>query len=340
MLGVLQGFALILGVIGAGYLAARFGVVEGEQRRVLNNVAFFVATPALLFSVLRQSDPSVMLSPVILVTTAATLLVAAVFVLASRLWFRRDLAGTTLGATTAGYVNANNLGLPVAVYILGDAAYVAPLMLVQLLVFAPTILTILESTRDAPRRAGDAGSGSGDGAGSGSRGSGSDGSGSRGGRSALRGLSIALGRAASNPIIAASLLGLLVALTGLPMPELVMGPIDMLGSAAIPMVLLSFGMSLSGQRALRAGTGRRAVFAAAGLKVLAMPLLAWGIARLAGLPPHETFVATTIAALPTAQNIYNYAATYRRSETMVRDTIFLTTFASLPVIAVIAWLLG
>jgi predicted permease len=63
MLGVLQGFALILGIIGAGYLAALFRVVEGEQRRVLNNVAFFVATPALLFSVLRQSDPSVILWP-------------------------------------------------------------------------------------------------------------------------------------------------------------------------------------------------------------------------------------------------------------------------------------
>lgn len=305
MFGVLQGFALILGIIGAGYLAARFRVVEGEQRRVLNNVAFYVATPALLFSVLSRSDPSIIFSPVILITSAAALIVAGGYVLASRLWFHRPLADTTLGATCAGYVNSNNLGLPVAVYILGDAAYVAPLLLVQLVVFAPAVLAILETTRGNQR-----------------------------------GALVALGRAAANPIILASLAGLLVALVHLPIPELVLGPVDMLGGAAIPMVLLSFGMSLRGQRALQRGTGRAAVFVASGLKVLAMPLVAWLLAVAFGLAPHEVFVATTIAALPTAQNVYNYAATYRRAETMVRDTVFLTTFASLPVIALVSALLG
>ncbi|QZY50977.1 AEC family transporter [Leucobacter tenebrionis] len=305
MLGVLQGFALILGVIGAGYLTALFRVVEGDQRRVLNNVAFYVATPALLFTVLSQSDPSVMLSPVILVTSAAAIIVAAVFVTASRLWFKRDLASTTLGATCSGYVNSNNLGLPVAVYILGDAAYVAPLLLVQLVVFAPAVLAILESTRGNQR-----------------------------------GFLVALGRAISNPIIIGSIAGLVVALLGWSIPQLIMAPLDMLGAAAIPMVLLSFGISLRGQRALQPGTGRAAVFAASGLKVLLMPLVAWLLATAFGLDPHEVFVATTIAALPTAQNVYNYAATYRRAETATRDTVFLTTFASLPVIALVAWLLG
>ena len=315
MLGVLQGFALILGVIGAGYLASRFRVVQGEQRLVLNRVAFFVATPALLFSVLHDSDPGVLLSPVILVTSAAAVAVAAAFVAASRWWFRRDLAATTLGATCAGYVNANNLGLPVAVTILGDAAYVAPLMLVQLIVFAPVVLAILETTRSTA-------------------------GGSGAPRGPWRGAAAALGRAASNPVILASLAGFAAALARLPIPEIVLAPVELLGDAAIPMVLLSFGISLHGQRALRPGTGRAAVFGASGLKVLAMPAAAWGLATALGLGAHEVFVATTIAALPTAQNVYNYAATYRRAELMVRDTVFLTTFASLPVIAAIAWLLG
>ena len=305
MLGVLQGFALILGIIGAGYLAARAGIVVGDQRRVLNNVAFYVATPALLFTVLKDSDPAVVLSPVILVTSLSALIVAGAFILASRLWFKRDLATTTLGATCSGYVNSNNLGLPVAIYILGDAAYVAPLLLVQLVIFTPIVLAILESTRGNQR-----------------------------------GAIVALGRAATNPVILASLGGFLCALFGIRIPEFVMQPIDMLGAAAIPMVLMSFGMSLRGQRALEPGTGRAAVFAATGLKVLGMPLVAWALATAFGMAAHEVFVATTIAALPTAQNVYNYAATYRRAETTVRDTVFLTTFASLPVIAVIAWLLG
>lgn len=305
MLGVVQGFAVILGIIGAGYIAAVAGVVRGEQRLTLNKVAFYVATPALLFDVLHRSDPSIVLSPVILVTSISAVVVAAVFVVASRLWFKRDLASTTLGATSSGYVNSNNLGLPVAIYILGDAAYVAPLLLVQLVLFAPVILAILDSTR-----------GRNDGA--------------------LR----AFARAASNPVIIGSVAGFLCALFEVPIPEIIDAPISMLGAAAIPMVLLSFGVSLHGQRALEAGTGRAAVFTATGFKILLMPLIAWALAHLFGLNSHETFVAVTIAALPTAQNVYNYAATYQRGEIMVRDTVFLTTFASLPVIASIAWLLG
>lgn len=156
----------------------------------------------------------------------------------------------------------------------------------------------------------------------------------------MRGAAAALGRAASNPIIIASVLGLIFALFGWGVPDIVSAPLEMLGNAAIPMVLLSFGISLRGQRALQPGTGRGAVFAASALKLVLMPVIAWGLAKAFGLADHEVFVATIIAALPTAQNIYNYAATYRQGETMVRDIVFLTTFASLPIIAAIAWLLG
>ncbi|WP_336660259.1 AEC family transporter [Leucobacter sp. USHLN153] len=336
MYGVLQGFTLILVVMGAGYLTARFGVVRGEQRRVLNNVAFFVATPALLFSVLRESDPSIIFSPVIAVTSVSAIIVAACFVVASRLWFKRDLASTTLGATASGYVNSNNLGLPVAVYILGDAAYVAPLILVQLIFFSPVVLSLLETTRRDRLAATATATGTETGTTTAAR----AGGGAEPKVGAMRGALSALGRAASNPIIIASLLGLIVALVGVRIPEIVTAPLDMLGDAAIPMVLLSFGVSLHGQRALQPGSGRAAVFAASALKLLIMPLLAWALASAIGMSAHEVFVATTIAALPTAQNVYNYAATYQRGETLVRDTVFLTTFASLPIIAAIAWLLG
>ncbi|MGD9607430.1 MAG: AEC family transporter [Leucobacter sp.] len=305
MLGVLYGFAVILGIIGAGYLAAVGGVVKGDQRRVLNRMAFYVALPALLFDVLHDSDPAVLLSPVILITTIAAVAAAAIYVVASRWWFKQDLAATTLGATSSGYVNSNNLGLPVAIYILGDAAYVAPLILIQVAVYTPVVLAVLESTR-----------------------------GNRGG------FLLALGRAARNPVIIASVLGFAVAMLGLEVPQIVLGPIEMLGAASVPMVLLSFGISLRGQRALQRGSDRAPVLAATAIKLLLMPLLAWLLCLALGLGPHETFVATTIAALPTAQNVYNYAATYRRAETQVRDTVFVTTFAALPVIAFIAWMLA
>lgn len=314
MAGVLQGFAIILGVIAVGYIAAVAGVVRGSERLVLNRLAFFVATPALLFGVVLRSDPRVLVSPVILVTTASAIGAAALFVAVSRVWFRQDFAATTLGATTAGYVNSNNLGLPVAIYILGDAAYMAPLILVQVLFFAPLVLGVLEFTANAAQRGQQAHRG-------------------RALSGALRGV----GRAVRSPIIVASALGLACSLLRLPVPDVVLAPLDMVGGAAIPLILLSFGASLRGERPLRRDHPRRPTLVASAIKTFAMPALAWLACWAINLPPHETFVALTISALPTAQNVYNYAANYGQAELQVRDTILITTFASLPVIALIAW---
>lgn len=306
---------MILGIIGAGYLAAIAGIVRGQERLVLNKVAFFVATPALLFGVLMRSNPQVLASPVIVVTTIAAVVVAGLYTIASRLWFRQDTASATLGATTAGYVNSNNLGLPVAIYILGDAAYIAPLILIQVAVYSPIVLAILESATASPkaRKTSKA--------------------------SALRTAFISLARASRNPIIIATVLGAACALLALEIPAFVLEPVDMIGAAAIPLILMSFGMSLHGQRPLAPGTARRPVLAASALKVAAMPLIAWALCLAFRLPAHETFVATVISALPTAQNVYNYAATYGRGDIQVRDTVLITTFASLPVIAVVTALL-
>jgi len=47
-----------------------------------------------------------------------------------------------------------------------------------------------------------------------------------------------------------------------------------------------------------------------------------------------------LAALPTAQNVLNYAQRYERAETLARDTILITTIGSVPVLLVAAALLA
>lgn len=308
MAAVLHGFVVILAVIAAGYLAARLGVVKGEQRQVLNNMAFYVATPALLFDLLRSSSPSVLISPVILVSLGVALASAALFLTLSRLFFKRDFATTTLGAAVSGYVNANGLGLPVALYILEDASYVAPLVFVQLVLFVPVILTVLEAAVS--------------------------------GAAGIRGALVALGNVLRNPVIIGSVAGFLVSLFDVQLPDMVLDPIVMLGAAAIPMTLLSFGASLRGQRVLQAKTERADVLTACVIKMLFMPLGAWALAIVLGFDAHLTFATVVAAALPSAQNTYVFAAAYQRAEIMVRDTVLLTTFASLPVIALLAALLA
>lgn len=54
----------------------------------------------------------------------------------------------------------------------------------------------------------------------------------------------------------------------------------------------------------------------------------------------ELFAVVTVSALPTAQNIFNFASRYNRGVVATRDTVLLTTMASVPALIVVAALLA
>lgn len=298
MLGVLTGFAIILVVIFTGYFLAVKGIIGSEKERLmLNKVAFYAATPALLFSSVARSDPNTILSPVTVTLVVATVVVAAVYCLIFR---RDDVPVMATGAAASGFFNSVNIGFPVSIYVVGEATWVVPMMLIQMIVFTPFILGAL---------------------GSGSWGS-------------------VFKNALLSPIVLASILGLVVALAGWTVPEPVMEPIALLGGASIPMILMSFGASLKTSAVLSDRSARPQVFTATALKLVGMPIAAFICAKLMGMNDDLVYTAVILAALPTAQNVYNYAATFEKGQTVARDTVFITTFAALPVMLVIALLFG
>ena len=306
MSGVVVGFAIIVFVIVVGYVVARVGIGGPGAGYVLNRIAFFVTNPALLFTVLAKADLHVVFSSYVAIAGIAAIVAAGLYVVVSRVFFPRPAAETTIGALASSYVNANNIGLPVAVYVLGNASYVAPVLLLQLLVFAPVALTVLDIT---------------------SRGSVS--------------VKSILTQPVRNPMIIASVAGVIVALTGVRLPQAVFEPFVLLGGAAVPLVLMAFGMSLRGSRPLRAGSGRTEILVAALLKSVVMPVVAYLVAHLVfGLAGPELLAAVVLAALPAAQNVYNFSSRYERGETLARDAVLLTTIVAIPVLVIIAALLA
>lgn len=300
------GFAIIAFVIAVGYVAGRLGIGGPQASFVLNRIAFFVTNPALLFVTLARADLHVVFSAQLLISGVAAISAAGLFVLLSRLFFRRGAAETTIGALGAGYVNANNIGLPVAVYVLGSATFVAPVLLLQLIVFAPIALTVLDITS----------------------------------RASVSVRSI-LTQPVRNPMIIASVLGILINLSGLRLPDAVFQPFVLLGGAAVPLVLMAFGMSLHGSRPLQADHGRIEIITASVIKAAVMPLIAFLVAWLGfGMHGHALFAAVALAALPTAQNVYNFAARYERGMTVARDVVLLTTLFAVPALLLIAALLA
>jgi malonate transporter len=308
VLQVLIGFAIIGFVILVGFVVGRFRVLGHDPQQVqhvLNRIVFFVLSPCLLFTVLAEANVHELFSRVLAVSAISALCVMAVFVVVAKLVWRRKTADTVVGAASAGYVNANNIGLPVAVYVLGNPALSAPVILLQLVIFAPVILTILDITTS--------------------------------GRASVGRI---LSQPVRNPLIIASLLGVIVAVTGIKLPTPVLAPFVLIGGGAVPVVLLAFGMSLNGSRILEAGTNRRDVVLASALKLAVMPVVAWAVGDFVfGLSGTALFGVVLLAALPTAQNVFNYAQRYERGVILARDTVLITTIGAVPVLVLAAALL-
>jgi predicted permease len=300
------GFAVIGLAVFVGWTAARTGVLGPEARPVLARLNFSVLAPFLLFSVLAKADVGALFSVLLPVSAIAAVAMMLVFGGVAMLLWRRSLENTVIGSLASGYVNGNNFGIPIAIFMLGDAAYSVPVVLLQLLLFAPVALAILGAR--------------------------------------VRGhtsVAAIVRTTFTNPIIIGSLAGVLVAVSGIELPPIVMEPIDLIGHAAVPLMLIAYGLSLHGQRLFAPGSGRREVVLATVLKLVAMPVTAWAIgAFVFGLDGLELYAVTVLAALPTAQNVFVYAQRYETAEVVARDTVFLTTIGSVPVLLMVALLLG
>lgn len=318
VLGVLSGFGVIAVVIAVGWICARTNVLGSDGQLVLNRMVFFVATPALLLDSLAQRDIRDVLSEIFLVSAGTAVIVALIYVVLARGLLGRRGPILVMGAMSASYVNSANLGIPIALYVLGDLAFVAPLMLFQVCLLQPVIIAIMDRLMTAEaasarrNRASDAPSP---------------------GVAGRSGALATLGQSARNPLIIAGLLGLILAALPWKLPERVLEPIHLIGQASVPGALLVFGMSLYGVRVLERGISPRTdVALVTVLKMLVQPLLAWGLGLALGMEGHALFTVVVAACLPTAQNVLVVANRYGRGVLLARDSAVTTTVLALPVL--------
>lgn len=320
MTGVLAALGAIAAIAAVGWLLGRLRVLGPHADAVLARVVFVVAAPALLVVTIAHADLQQLLSRVALVTAGSTAVVALTAAVVLRGVWRRPVDESVLGVLSASYLNAANVGIPVAVYVLGDAVAVVPTLLFQLLVLAPVAFTVLETSRARAARAvsphppplPDA-------------------------PSAVRAV---VGRTARNPIIIAAVVGLLLAALPWDLPEVVYEPFRLVGAAAAPLALLAFGMSLSAPRVEEHRMLTRELGLVTVLRSVVHPTLAFGLGTLVGLEGAALLAVVTMATLPTAQNVLVYALHYGAGRTVARDAGLTTTVLAVPAVLVVAAALG
>ncbi|MBP2477401.1 putative permease [Crossiella equi] len=309
MPAVVAGFVPIWVLTGLGYAVRRFGLFSQTAERALTRVVFFLAMPVVLFTTLGKVDLSGLATTSILAFAVSTVLTGLVGLAASRYLFHRRLADQAIGGMASAYVNAANLGIPVAITVLGDPSFVVAALLFQLLVVMPTILTLIDTDLNS-------------------------GSGSRFRR--------VLGLPVRNPVILGAAGGLLFAALGWRLPDLLAQPLELLGGAGVPLALLVLGMSLVG-RAEAADLPRHSeILVVVVLKIVLQPVVCYLVGHFAfGLDGPPLLAAVLFSALPTAQNAFVFASQYQlRAGGLARDAVLVSTLLSMASLTLVAYLLS
>ena len=324
MTGVLLGFGVVAVLTAVGFATA--ALLPGEARTMragLTPVIYYLTNPALMVVLVAGTDLGAVLGVYTPIALATAAVAGALFALYSGLVLRRGAARTAVGAMASSYVNAGNIGLPIALYAVGSAAPVVSVLLAQLLVIAPLYLLVFSWATRPSRRA-------------------SPGAAIRtaapGRTSTSTGRTIV--RSVANPVTVGTAAGVLLSATGLEVPEVLWAPLEMLGQASVPLLLLLFGMGLHGQRPFRNRALVPDVLGGTLVKVVAMPVLAWAIGRFGfGLGGTELLGVVVMAALPTAQNVFLFSSQFRMPANAARDIILLSSFLSFPAVLLAGLLL-
>jgi malate permease and related proteins len=278
-------------------IAVGFGLGRAFHLDVasLNRLALYAAVPALVFSSLATIDIAFADAKRLLAGNALYLVAMAALasLVASRL--PRPVRGGLIATSLFG--NAANIMLPVTLFAFGPEGLQRALILhvftaVMLYSLGPLVLGGAE-------------------------------------RTTRRRFLLAVLRL---PVLWASLLGVLVNVGGMPVPVSLGRGLELLGAAAIPVVLLNLGLQIE-RTGVRAPSLVNVVGAA--LKLTVGPFIGFGTGWLVGARGLDLAVLTLLGAMPPAVNTFLLALEFGADAEEVARTVILSKFVAVGTLTVV-----
>ena len=292
-------------LVAAGLALSRLRLLDARMTQGLSAYVYWVGFPALLVhSLSRLGRPGHDLILGLTAYAGAGLVVMASVAAAGRLlgWTRAERAGAGMAS---GVGNSAFLALPITGAVLGaeTARLVAGVVAIDFVVMAATGVGLL---------------------------------GWAAGRSIWRSTL----QAFRNPVVAAALAGVALALLDIALPAPLDRAVGMAAASGSPVGLVALGAAL-GLRETEDETAPSwgPVTLAALAKLVAFPLLAWLAIGLTPAPPAFRAGATLLAAAPTAVNVFIQTQAYGVFARGAARTVALTTALSLATLALVALLL-
>jgi malonate transporter len=305
---VLTAFEPIWVLSALGYLAHRQGLLGENATAVLSRFVFHLAMPAALFLTLAKTPLSRFDGKALAAFAVSTAVATGLGWYGAGRLFGRKGGERVISSMAAGYVNSANLGIPIAIQLLGGVSFLVEVVLLQNLIVTPAILISLDRLADPA------------------------------GRVRLRRIATLPIR---NPVLLGSGLGVVASATKVHLPGVLLTSLTPLSDAAVPTALIALGASLYLPERQTERAGQPEVAFLTTVKLVAQPLIAFLIgAFVFGLSRDLLLAVVVCAGLPTAQNTFIFAQEYGVAEMVSSRVVLTSTFLSLGSLAAIAALIG
>ncbi|MFT4099750.1 MAG: AEC family transporter [Burkholderiaceae bacterium] len=314
MLSTLEILLPVFGLILAGFVCRRRGVLGPDSASVLNRFVVWLALPALLLDTMISATWQQLNQPGFIAAFSLACIGTFLLVLALRIASGRAMPDATIDAIAGAYPNTGYIGFPLCLIAFGPESLTPTsiaTILVACVLFALAIV-LIEIGIHAERSA----------------------------WGLLRKVFLSLAR---NPLVVAPVTGIAISAFSIELPRSAETFLDLLGNAASPCALVGLGLFLAESRpASSEGTASsRTIGMLVGTKLLVQPALTWWLGfHVFGLSWNLAAMATVLAALPTGTGPFMLAEYYRREALVSSRTILMSTVGSLVTLTLLLMLFG
>lgn len=279
-------------IIAVGYTVKRLGWIGPEEVRRFNKVTFYTFMPVMLFYNIYTSDFSqaVRLPYALFVVGMALAMILLAFLITLAAEKTPERRGVMIQAAFRS--NFVLLGLPIAAELLPGANFGITALMIAIVVpiYNMMSVVVLEYFR--------------------------------GGKPKLGEVLLAVIR---NPLIIASIVGLLMKALHITLPDVLVSFTGKMNSAATPLILLLLGASFEVRQLSRY---KKQLLVCVGLRLLVFPGAILALAAAIGLRGIEFVTLLAMTAAPTAVNSFNMAQQLGGDSQLAGSAVVVSTAAS------------
>lgn len=297
---VLRQVLILFIILVIGSVASKFNILDSNGSKKISEILLYIATPMMIFSSFFIELSQELLVNVIWVLGFSTIMFIVSIILSKHIYRKFNINAAPILRFTAVFSNCGYMGIPLMKAVFGDeGAFYGSFYVVIFYVFLWSYGYIILGEKDTMAKT--------------------------------------IKRVLLNPSMIAVYVGTIVFLFNIPVPEVIKGAAKSVGDMTMPLSMLIVGAATSNTRFVSLFSDWK-VYVSSLVRLVLMPVLAFLISLLAGVPSLPSIIIVTALAMPAAATVAVFAETFDKDTVFASKCVTVSNLLSIITIpAIISW---